>query len=495
MIPIYSAETVREMDRRTIADAGVPGIELMRRAATALRDALDRSWPADAPVTIFCGSGNNAGDGYLLAALLRQQNRQIRVIAVGDPQRLRGDAAEAFRQAQAAQIDVRPFTECAMPDRGVIVDAMLGTGLAGSVREPYLAAIRQVNATARPVPPVDVPSGIHADTGAILGMAVRARRTVTFVARKSGLYTASGPACTGEIEFIDLGVPGEISSAFDETAFLLELETEMQRLPARTGDAHKGSCGHLCIVAGSPGMGGAGLIAAQGAVRSGCGLVTLATAAENVVAANSVLPEVIARAVSRPDELFPLADSVTAVAIGPGLGTSGAAAKLLNAVLETDLPLVVDADALNLLARGCEWPAGGRTGTVLTPHPGEAGRLLGCSAAEIQADRFAAARALQERFGGTIVLKGAGTVVVDPEGAIGVCTAGNPGMASGGMGDLLTGVIGSLCAQGMAPADAARLGVVLHAMAGDAAAEEGGARGTIASDLLPHLRARINDRV
>jgi NAD(P)H-hydrate epimerase len=368
----------------------------------------------------------------------------------------------------------------------VIVDALYGTGLARPVGGAAAAMIEAVNACGRPVVAVDVPSGLHADSGAVLGVASRAAVTVTFIGRKLGQYVGAGPDCVGRIVFDALQVPAETYAGVAPAARLLD-ETEIQAaLPRRSRTAHKGDHGHVLVIGGGPGMPGAARLAGEAALRSGAGLVTLAVHPESagVVAAR---PELMCVAARSAAELGVALSRASVVAVGPGLGQSAWATAMFEAALASDRPLVVDADALNLLAAA----ARRRDRWVLTPHPGEAARLLGATSAAVQSDRLAAARELQARFGGTIVLKGAGSIVLGAAATPGLCDRGNPGMATGGMGDVLTGIIAGVAAQCADLDLAARAGVLVHAQAGDLAARRG-ERGLLASDVLEQVRSCVN---
>ena len=486
---LYRAEQTRELDRRAGEQFGLAGGELMRRAGAAALDALLQRWPVPGALTVYCGAGNNAGDGYVVARLARAQGIPVRVLQVGAPEKLAGDAREAWQKALAAGVPMQPFSPREAPE-GIVVDALLGTGAGGDVRGDYREAIAQINASGLPVMALDLPSGLHPDTGAELGVAVRANLTVTFIGCKQGLFTGRGPALVGEVCFDGLGVPAEAAAAMPPASRLLILEDMQGLLPARARDAHKGHCGHLLVVGGDHGYAGAAIMAAQAAGRVGAGLVSLATRPAHVPAALARQPEIMAHGIDAGLALAPLLQRATAVVVGPGLGRSAWAEQMLWACLDSGLPLVVDADALHLLAERRIMPDPRRGNWILTPHPGEAAAMLQLGTADIGADRFHAARLLQASFGGTVLLKGAGSLVEDEHGAA-VCPYGNPGMASGGMGDVLSGILGGLLAQGLSPGDAARLGVCLHGRAADIAAQEG-ERGLLATDLLPLLRALVN---
>lgn len=482
---LHSAEQVRQLDARLIA-AGTPGFELMSRAAHAAWRALRRRWPDVGEVTVLAGRGNNAGDGYLIAALAQRAGWRVRVLAVGDPAQLAGDAALAHDEAVAAGVPVQAW--CVdLPLAGVVVDALLGTGLCGVVREPYAEAIAAINGSGLPVLAVDIPSGLHADTGAVLGCAVRASLTVTFIALKIGLLTGEGPACTGTLQFDDLQGDPDLLAQAPSVAQRLEAGV-LPRLAARSRTMHKGQCGHVLVVAGDLGMGGAGLLSAESALRAGAGLVSLATRNEHIAAALVRRPEVMSLGVASANQLLPLAQRADVGVVGPGLGQGAWSVGLLSVMAATDMPQVWDADALNLLAAGrCRAPRQG----VITPHPGEAARLLGISTAEVQSDRPAAAQKLAARYGLVVVLKGAGSLIAAPDGRLALCDRGHPAMAGAGLGDVLAGLVGALLAQGMAPFEAACLAVWLHASAGEQLGAQG--RGLAAADLPATIRLLLEE--
>lgn len=497
---LYRAQQSREIDRIVIEEHGVAGFELMRRAAKAAFDTLLATWYCPAEITVFCGSGNNAGDGYLLAVLAKQQGIPVRIVQVGNTERLTGDAHLAWQQAQQAAVPFVPFANSMMNEltTGVIVDALLGTGLKGKLRGDYPAAIAAINASGLPVLAVDIPSGLCSDTGCALSdSAVRAEITVTFIVLKQGLLTADGPSYVGHLQLANLGLPMAATEGLPASSERLNGSNGVNTyLPKRPRNSHKGDYGHVLVVGGNHGMAGAVMIAAQAALRVGAGLVSCATQPDHVSAVVARCPEVMAHGVTSKQAVEQLRASV--VVIGPGLGQKAWSEQLLYAILAPDSlftgqPFVVDADALTLLSQQkiirkpyCDhW--------ILTPHPGEAACLLGCSSADIQNDRFAAVTEIQRRYGGVTILKGAGTLVADGKSVPALCPYGNPGMAAAGMGDCLSGVLGALLAQGLSVAQAARLGVCLHSRAGDLAAQQGGERGTCATDLLPFLRQLVND--
>lgn len=492
---LYRAEDVRAMDRCAIDSVGIPGIELMRRAGAAALAAVRERWPEARTLSAICGAGNNGGDGYVLARLAHQLGWDVRVYPVAPPGRLQGDALTAYEEFRAAGGEILDFIPVDFEGAEILADGLLGTGLDREVQGLYAEVIRAANrysersaslsGDSRKVLALDIPSGLHADSGAVLGAAVRADLTVSFIGLKRGLFTGEGLEYTGEVVFDGLGTPPEVNHSVRPSALLHP--PLAHGLPPRPRSAHKGHFGHVLVVGGDHGYSGATRMAAEAAARVGAGLISVATRTDHAALMNLARPELMCHGVESRAELEPLLERATVVAIGPGLGRSAWARELFDAVLATELPLVVDADGLNLLA---EHPLQ-RENWVLTPHPGEAARLLGTPTGEIQADRYAAVHELQARYGGAIVLKGSGTLIAGGDGPPSVCTAGNPGMASGGMGDVLTGVIAGLLAQKLGLTEAATLGVQLHAAAGDEAALDG-ERGLLATDLMPALRRGVN---
>jgi NAD(P)H-hydrate epimerase len=486
MLPrtLYQATQVRELDRRAIEQLGIPGATLMERAGSAAFALLRARWPRALRLAVVCGPGNNGGDGYVVARLALERGLVPTVLRFGATPRAPGEAAAARAACEAAGVMTEAFSPARLADADVIVDALLGIGLERELAGEWRAAVEAVNAARRPVLALDVPSGLDADTGAVLGAAVRATCTMSFIGLKAGLFTGEGPDHAGRIHFSDLGLPAEAYAGSESLAERLTREPLKGLMRRRPRGAHKGSFGHVLVVGGDRGMPGAARLAGEAALRGGAGLVTLAVHPAHAAAVNAARAELIAHGVKGAAALKPLLARATVVALGPGLGRVAWGGALFNAALQGRQPLVLDADALFLLAgtrkKRADW--------VLTPHPGEAARLLATDTATIQRDRFAAARAIANRHGGVCVLKGAGTVIADSDGRLAVCDRGNPGMASGGMGDVLTGIIAALRAQGLGAWDAACLGAWLHATAGDEAAR-GGEIGLIASDLLARLPA------
>ncbi len=487
MLPLalYSAAQSRALDQLALAALGLSGNALMERAGVAACRYLRRRWPRARRLAIVCGPGNNGGDGYVLARIAQAAGWTTAVMCIEGSPAPRGDAGVAQAAFKAAGGRTELVSESGLRDADVIVDAIFGTGLERELSGAWRATVEAINAAGQPVFALDVPSGIHSDTGRVLGCAVRAQTTLTFIGLKLGLFTGAGPAYVGEVGFDDLGAPASCYAQITPLATRVTPAALRGRLPRRARDAHKGQHGRVLVVGGDAPMGGAPRLAGMAAYRAGAGLVALATHPSHA-SAFSTHPELISYGVADAAAVRAWLPAADVIAVGPGLGQGAWGQALWGEVRDTPAPLVVDADALNLLAvepqRRDDW--------VLTPHPGEAARLLGCTAAEVQADRPVAARALVQRYGGVAVLKGTGTLIADASG-LWLCDRGNPGMATAGMGDVLTGVIAALRAQGLSARDAALLGVWVHAAAGDDAARDGQI-GLLASDTFPYIRTRLN---
>lgn len=483
---LYTVRQVRLLDRMAIDDLGVPGTELMQRAAQAAFASLQRRWPQARSLVVVAGSGNNGGDAFLLACLARRAGLSVSLIALAEASS--GDAA----QAREAWLDLGGKIELAaaqsrFPVADVLVDGLFGTGLSRAPLGQAATLIRQMDEFPGHRLALDVPSGLDADLGIAPGVALRADATLSFVGWKRGLFCADGPDRCGDLELALLGLPVALYEGVEHDVELLQPDL-VHILGKRRRNVNKGTFGHVLTIGGDEGMAGAVRLAGEAALRSGAGLVSVATRAANARAINASRPELMVRGVDGPQSVVPMLERASVVALGPGLGQGSWAHALWDSALRAGKPLVLDADGLNLLVAN---PRQLPDQCVLTPHPGEAARLLGCDVSAIQSDRFAAARALAARHASVVVLKGAGSLVADPQGRLALCPFGNPGMASAGMGDVLTGVIAGLLAQGMCTWDAARLGVLAHALAGDHAAGSR-PRGLLASDLFEPLRSFLN---
>ncbi len=493
---LYTAEETRGLDQAAMA-AGIPGDALMERAGEEVVAAIQRRWPdwRRMAVAVLAGGGNNGGDGYVVARRLAELGAKVTVVAVADPGKLKGEAAAAAGRwhDRAGQI-VSPPQDLNRFD--LLVDALLGTGLDSSVRSPYHEVIEAAHSAPAPVVAVDVPSGLDADTGRILGTVAEASLTVTFVGLKRGLVTGEGVQAAGEVGFSDLGIPASVYQKRPAGGRLLH--SGDVALTPRSANAHKGHFGRAVIVGGSRGMAGAAALAGRAALRTGSGwtVACVDPLSQDVVA--GFRPELItapwADQGALPEDLREGAD---AVAVGPGLGRSREALALLGEAIALPVPLVVDADGLNLIAEDPDLArnvARREAATVVTPHPGEAARLLGDSTGAVQSDRFAAAVRIAGDLGAVCCLKGAGTVIARPEGGYSVSPTGNPGMAMGGQGDCLTGILVARLGGGDPPDRAAERGVWAHGAAADRLARAQGPFGFLPSecaDALPAIWAEL----
>ena len=482
---IYTAAQVRAMEAAAIA-AGTPGYTLMQRAGAAALTALRQRWPLARSILVVAGPGNNGGDGIVLARLARQAGLAATVLLVAEANALRGEAKSAYEDFLAAGMQAQPFDADALVGVDVIVDALLGIGVRAPLRAEWAKVIAAINTSQLPVFALDIPSGLDPDEGKALP-AVRATATISFLGLKKGLFTGDGPAHCGELQFDGLAVAGIATP----TPALIRLTHGVlpAALPPRPRQSHKSQFGRVLVVGGGSGMPGAARLAAESALRVGAGLVTVASLPEHLAPIVGARPELMFHALREPADVQAAMATADVIAVGPGLGRDNWAKGVLAAVLSARRPpqqLVVDADALNLIAAGhgidhCEdW--------VLTPHPGEAARLLGTTIAEVQGDRLAALAALCQQRGGTIVLKGATSLVGHKNEVPRLCDRGNPGMAVPGMGDVLTGAVAGILAQCGQPFTATAAAVYAHAVAGDRCARLG-LRGVFAQEVAAELRS------
>jgi len=550
--PLYSVKQTRELDARCIDDEQISGYQLMQRAGLAAFRVIQERWPKLNAVTIVCGTGNNGGDGYVIAKLAHQQNMLVDVVQLGDSERLTPSAKLAFASMEDVGVLAKRFLreeknqtyEFAFTGE-IIVDAIFGTGLSSAnetsagiratsreITGEWQAAIEAINRSSKPVVAIDIASGLCAETGAVLNCAVVADVTITFIARKLGLYTGDGRAVSGDVKFESLEVSENV---YRQVPTGLQLVSTLAGplLSKRPINSHKNTFGHVLVVGGAPSMRGAAQLAAHAALRVGAGLVSVATHPSHASLFNLTLPELMVEGVKDECSLKRMIVNADVIIVGPGLGTTEWAKMLFEAVISSELPIVIDADGLSLLAGSSIELEGNlnsnieprrktinsvsRNSWVLTPHPGEAARLLETTGHAIQQDRLISAKRIQQKFGGVCVLKGAGTIVqgvgchtnsgynAHAQDEIGVasyvCPYGNPGMASAGMGDVLAGVIGGLIAQSDISKshlldnkllDIAAFAVTLHAQAGDEVANKMGEKGMLASDLIPVMRELIN---
>ncbi len=516
--PLPDAMQMRDIDSWAIEQQGVPSLQLMERAGEGVAAAVERLCP-DGPVAVLCGKGNNGGDGLVVARLLRERGRTVSVIALAGEQQLSGDALQNLQRLpgepplmllarkegrggdDTAPSDLNPVARETLQAAQVIVDALLGTGFQGAPHGGAAAAIEAIAAASAPVVSVDVPSGVDASTGCVDGAVVKAALTVTFHSAKPGLWIHPGKAHAGRVEVADIGIP---RGAPAEAGVGLIDAAVLRELPRRTADSTKFSSGHVLVVGGSRGLSGAPRMTAEGAMRAGAGYVTACVPASlQPVLASGGSPELMTMALAEQDgaltaqALDQVMDGAAgregSLALGTGLGRTQAAQELARKLaLGAPLPLVLDADGLNAHAKRLPALAGRRHATVLTPHAGELGRLLGLDSAQIQARRLEHVRAAAEAANAVVVLKGDDTLVATPDSLVAVSRGESPALASAGTGDVLCGAIAALLAQGLTPFTAAGAAVLLHAIAGRIAAREvGSAEGVIASDVIKALpRAR-----
>ena len=490
MSGLYNVSQVRQLEHMAFQQ-GLTELDLVQRAAQAAFDYIQKTWPELASVQVLLGKGGNAADGLYLAKLLQEAGTAVTVSAIFPVDDFSPLAATVAEQLSAAEVAVASFDAEAVVSSELLVDALLGIGASGALAEPVSAAVNYLNAADVPVVALDVPTGLNANTGETLGAVVQAHSTVTFIAPKKGLYTGKAVSCCGEVVLSDLDLSADFFRSMSPAVQVLDEAYLSSCLPERPRAAHKGDFGHVLVIGGDYGMGGAIRLAAEAALRVGAGLVTVATRPEHVNIVSGGRPELMCHQVQQASDLDRMLNRATVVVLGPGLGTSDWAQAIFNRILEAPQPKVMDADALNLLSQSPQQS----DNWVLTPHPGEACRLLDVPCSEVQDNRYQALELLQERYGGVVLLKGAGTLICSPEQDISICAAGNPGMASGGMGDILSGMIGGLLAQKLSLFEATNAGVLAHARAADEAVIAGGGeRGLLATDLLAHVRGLINPK-
>ncbi|HKW86049.1 MAG TPA: NAD(P)H-hydrate dehydratase [Nitrospiraceae bacterium] len=513
---IVTAAQMQALDRRAITEAHIPSLTLMDHAGTSVVAAMEQTFGslAGKTVAVLCGKGHNGGDGFVVARLLTRKRARVQVLLMTRVADLAGDAKTMYRRfvstGGASAVHACPSSaklQTLLGTSDLIVDALLGTGLSAPITGPYRTAIDCINGAGRPVTAVDLPSGIHADTGMVLGAAVRASLTVTFALPKLGLYVGSGIDHAGTVRIADIGIPSSYADAVDSRISLITGNETRGLLPARLPSGHKGTYGHVGIIAGSVGKTGAAALAARAALRVGAGLVTIATPASvndtleaKLLEAMTVpMPETNERTLawSGLDLLVTFTKARSAVAIGPGLTTHPETVELIHALItRLEKPSVLDADALNALAGRPALLAECKVPLILTPHPGEMARLEEQATPQsVNADRIGTASGFAQQRGVILILKGARTVVAHPNGQVAICPTGNPGMATAGTGDALTGIIVGLLAQGLNAWDAARAGTYLHGLAGDLAAASLGSAGMIAGDLIERIPHALTQTV
>ena len=508
MIPLVTADQMRSLDHRTITEASVPSLILMERAGAGVAHHLENQYAplAGKSITIVCGKGNNGGDGFVAGRLLRRKKARVQILLLASPADLSRDAKtmyQRFQRLAGPSAVRRPVDHEEIGRRlatsDVIVDALMGTGLSTPLTGLYLEAVTAINAAARPTVAVDIPSGLHADTGHALGAAVHADLTVTFGLPKTGMYVGDGIDCCGAIRLVDIGIPSAFVDALGSRLLLLTSATAHATLPTRRLSSHKGTYGHVGLIAGSVGKTGAAALAALGALRIGAGLVTVAvpSSVNDVLEAKLLevmtlpMPETKSRTFARSglERLFTFTGTRDAIAIGPGLTTHPETVDLVQEfITRIDKPCVLDADALNALAGKAALLTQCKRPPIITPHPAEMARLEPeATTQSVNQDRLGTATRFARERGVFVILKGARTVIARPDGLAAICPTGNPGMATAGTGDVLTGMVGGLLAQGLSPWDAACTATYLHGSAGDLAASLHGQAGMLARDLIDQI--------
>jgi NAD(P)H-hydrate epimerase len=493
-VALYTSDAISAFERDLFNKKLADPEQLMQIAGQAAFDRLQQQWPRARHISVCCGTGNNGGDGFVLARLAKEKGLDVIIYSIKSLVQLTGLCQEMAQACEALSIPIRLFNAQAdFKKADLIVDALLGSGLEGDVKAPFIDSIAAINASEKPTLAIDIPSGLNATTGQAQGIAVKADLTITFIGLKQGLFTDDGPEYCGQVICDTLNIPQSYYSAIKPTAHLFNKTTLKSCLKKRSRIANKGCYGHVLIVGGDYGMAGAVRMAGEAALRAGAGLVSVATHREHRDIVNAECPEIMCHGVETAHELDPLLKKATVVVIGPGLGQKKWGISLLNKILnKNNNPLLLDADALNLIAQKKVLMDFDTTEMIITPHPGEAARLLDASVKTIQHNRFTAAIHLQKSYHATVVLKGAGTLIQAKNTLPIICTHGNPGMATAGMGDVLSGTIGGLLAQHLTPLDAAQIGVYLHAKAADMAAAQYGERGLIATDLFHFIQKLSN---
>ncbi len=471
----YDAAQSRAIDRLAIEQKGIPGLLLMKRAGLFAFQTLQNQYPNAQRLLIVCGTGNNGGDGFVVAQLAVMAGLKVELLLNGQADELKNDALQTYRELESLGVKPASFQADAFKTCDVIIDALFGTGLDRPIQNQAAEWIEYINASGKPVIALDIPSGLSADKGTVLGCAVKANHTCTFITRKLGLYQFNGADYSGKVHYSPLFLEQSILETQTPVAANHPLKYWLNQLPHRPKTSHKGSAGSVCLIGGDHHMMGAIQMAGLASLKVGAGLVKVISHEEHGIALTQALPELICYGEPAFEEQT---QNAKAIAVGPGLGLNDWGKNLFEKATRLPQLKVIDADALKLLAANPKH----QDDWVLTPHPGEAGEMLGCTTDEIQQDRIEAVKAIQKKYGGVVVLKGNGSLIFDGEN-MEMCLAGNPGMAVGGMGDVLTGAIGGLIAQGLPLFEAACLGVNLHAHAGDILAQQKGQLGLLPTEL------------
>ena len=496
---LFTSQETRKLDSLAIKEKNISSFSLMEEAALFSLNVLLENWPKTSQVIVFCGKGNNAGDGYLLAGLAKEAGITSIIVQVQDIKKLKPTSRKALDWSlskKVQKITLASFNKLKLQKNVILVDALLGTGIKGVVKKRIYDAVKVLNIKSgkHPILSLDVPTGICSDTGIELGMAVRANVTATFLGRKRGCYTSKGRECSGKIRFSNLSVRQKVLNGIQPNCHIISMEKGLKKLTNRDTNSHKGNYGHVFVIGGDKGFGGAAILAAKAAAKSGSGLTTLVTREEHLTAALTQCPELMVISVESGQDVEPHLNRASVIVIGPGLGRSAWSEQMLQRTFwesnRRKIPVVLDADALNLLS-DLKLDSTKPKKIILTPHPGEAARLLNKTVDEIESDRFKSVMELQKKYNALCVLKGSGSLVCSSRYRrqyVGVCESGNPGMASGGMGDLLSGLIGSFLAQGLSVVQAVETAVDIHSKAADMAALELGELSILASDVLEDIQ-------
>ncbi len=513
IMKVATAQEVRELDRAAIEDLGIPGVVLMENAGIHVVRVIKEHYPdvRNKRMLIVCGKGNNGGDGFVVARHFYNQGVDVRVTLLAEKQLLKGDAKINFEIAAKMDLPIVEITSNEqlpafrnlLQQADIVVDAILGTGLSEAVRGPYKHIIESLNKSRKPIIAVDIPSGLSADTGIVPGSCIRADVTITFAVPKRGLVLYPAADYVGELEVVDISIPKHLIRTSDLKVHLLEYADVRSGFLTRPPNSHKGTYGHALVVAGSPGKSGAAVMAGRSALRTGAGLVTVAIPESlripmeipTLEVMTAPLPETTEGTISLDayEQIMTLTQNKRVVALGPGLTTHPATVELVHRLISAfEIPMVIDADGINAVAQRPDILLEARAPVILTPHPGEMARLVPNTS--IQHDRIGVAQETAQKYNVFIILKGVRTIIASPDGSIFINPTGNPGMATAGAGDVLTGIVAGLISQSIIPVEAAKIGVFLHGLAGDIVAEDKGAYGLIAGDLIeaiPYTIKRI----
>jgi len=500
-VVLYSTAQIKDIEQRFAEQSSLGTYLLMEKAGAVVFHQITSNWRDARKILVITGKGNNAGDGFEVVRLATEQRLKVYLCQLVDHRELKGNALKAYNKISHQVINHVKVDDINFFEFDLIVDAMLGTGIQGKLREPYISAIKRINASKVPVLSIDIPTGVEADTGFVHNDAVRADLTITFVGHKKGMYTGDAANYRGRVKLFELDIPDYFYEKHEFHIFSQNWHSSKNLLKPRQMTCHKGLFGHTVIIGGYRGMSGAAILASTAAARCGSGLTSAWVAKQCAASIVNHTPEVMAVGVDQAEISSTISEQLLAnktIVVGPGLGQSEWANAWLSAISNDEniisTPQIWDADALNWLAKQDKSHKNKHNSyRILTPHPGEAARLLGISTFSVNQDRYGTAQKIAEIYGGVCVLKGTGTIIVDDKGFQVVCAVGNPGMASGGMGDVLAGIIGALLAQGFSLMNAAILGVCIHGEAADKATGKGAHyRGLLASDLFEHLPGLLN---